>query len=149
MCQDGSVQQITIKKNQKMTTFPFANNFFNDHESPKRTAPLEADTHADVIIVGAGIVGLTSAYALRKEGLDVALVEREHVGFGSSGRHLGHIATHAWDLGKNQPERLAAWAQNCLEEIEAVVNTEGIECEFMRCPYYTPTNTEAAAKALP
>ena len=149
MCQDGSVQQITIKKNQKMTTFPFANNFFNDHESPKRTAPLEADTHADVIIVGAGIVGLTSAYALRKEGLDVALVEREHVGFGSSGRHLGHITPHAWDFGKIQPERLAAWAQNCLEEIEAVVNTESIECEFKRCPYYTPTNTEAAAKALP
>ena len=80
----------------------------------------------DVVIVGAGIVGLTSAYTLKKAGLDVALVEREHVGFGSSGRHLGHITPHAWDLGKNQPEKLAAWAQNCLDEIQAVVEQEGI-----------------------
>jgi glycine/D-amino acid oxidase-like deaminating enzyme len=44
---------------------------------------------------------------------------------------------------------LAAWAHRCLDEIEAVVDREGIDCEFARCPYYTPTNTEAAGRALP
>ena len=63
-----------------MPNFPFTNNFFNESANPERTEPLKADTDADVIIVGAGIVGLTSAYTLRKAGLDVALVEREHVG---------------------------------------------------------------------
>ena len=132
-----------------MRKFPFANNYFNEDPSPQRSAPLQTNMQVDVVIVGAGIVGLTSAYTLKKAGLDVALVEREHVGFGSSGRHLGHITPHAWDLGKNQPEKLAAWAQNCLDEIQAVVEQEGIECEFVRCPYYTPTNTEAAGDALP
>ena len=46
----------------------------NDIEFPKFPS-LEEDIQVDVIIVGAGITGITSAYLLVNEGLKVAVLE--------------------------------------------------------------------------
>jgi glycine/D-amino acid oxidase-like deaminating enzyme len=46
---------------------------------------------ADVVVVGGGIVGLCTAYALRARGFDVAVVEQRFVAFGASGRNSGCI----------------------------------------------------------
>ncbi|GIV57727.1 MAG: D-amino-acid dehydrogenase [Rhodothermaceae bacterium] len=45
----------------------------------------------DVIVVGAGAVGLCTAYFLREEGFDVAVVAREPVGTGASAGNAGMI----------------------------------------------------------
>ena len=129
-------------------TIPFKTSFFADDEHPARTDVLAGDARADVVIVGAGIVGLSCAYTLRNEGLDVAVVEREHVGFGSSGRHVGHLTPHMWNLGREAPEQLAAWAQGCLDETESVLAAEGIECDFARCPFWLPAASEADVEGV-
>ena len=49
-------------------------------------------TPESVIIVGAGIVGATTAYFLTQAGVKVTLVEREHPGWGASGRSAGYIS---------------------------------------------------------
>jgi len=46
---------------------------------------------ADVVVVGAGISGLATAYELRKKGYDVVVVEQRFPAFGASGRHAGAI----------------------------------------------------------
>jgi glycine/D-amino acid oxidase-like deaminating enzyme len=46
---------------------------------------------AGVVVVGGGIVGVTTAYFLATKGHDVALVEQREVGFGASGRNLGFL----------------------------------------------------------
>jgi glycine/D-amino acid oxidase-like deaminating enzyme len=130
-------------------TIPFKTNFFAEDESPARTDALAGDSHADVVIVGAGIVGLACAYTLREEGLDVALLEREHVGYASSGRHLGNLTPHMWSMGEEQPQLLAAWAQDCLDETEKLLAAERIECGFRRCPYWMPAVRESDAEEVP
>src|SRR4051812_21639011 len=47
----------------------------------------------DVVIVGAGISGLSTAFWLEKEdpGLKIAIVERGRLAFGASGRNAGFI----------------------------------------------------------
>lgn len=52
-----------------------------------------ASRNFDVIVVGAGISGISAAYWLKKEdpGLKVAVVERGRMGFGASGRNAGFI----------------------------------------------------------
>ena len=52
-----------------------------DHASP-----LVGDIDADVVIVGGGFSGLSTALELRAAGLDVVLLESRFAGFGASGR---------------------------------------------------------------
>ena len=114
---------------------PFKNNFYSDNQPP-RTAALSGKNKADVVIVGGGIVGLCSDYTLREEGLDVVVLEREHVGFGTSGRHLGHVTPQMWDMGGDA--RLGGWAQTSLDTTEQMIVNEGIDCGFKRCTFWLP-----------
>jgi glycine/D-amino acid oxidase-like deaminating enzyme len=125
---------------------PFKNNFYSDNQPP-RTAALSGKNKADVVIVGAGIVGLCSAYTLREEGLDVVVLEREHVGFGTSGRHLGHVTPQMWDMGGDA--RLGGWAQASLDTTERMIVNEGIDCGFKRCTFWLPALNERTAFDLP
>jgi glycine/D-amino acid oxidase-like deaminating enzyme/nitrite reductase/ring-hydroxylating ferredoxin subunit len=54
--------------------------------------PLEAGAHHDVVIVGAGITGLTTGLMLARQGLDVAIVEAGEVGELASGANTGKIS---------------------------------------------------------
>jgi len=53
--------------------------------------PLDGDAQADVVVVGAGLTGLWTAYYLLEAdpSLDVLLVEQVSAGFGASGRAGG------------------------------------------------------------
>ena len=63
----------------------------------------------DAIVVGAGIVGASSAYFLARAGLNVAIVERAHVAAGASGFAFGMVS-QPFVPGPNAPavERLLA-----------------------------------------
>jgi len=52
-----------------------------------------------VVIVGGGIVGCATAYFAARDGLDVTLLEREHVAFGASGRNPGFVWLHCRNPG--------------------------------------------------
>ncbi len=49
---------------------------------------------SSVVVVGGGIVGVTTAYFLAKKGHDVTLVEQRHIGYGASGRNMGYLWMH-------------------------------------------------------
>jgi glycine/D-amino acid oxidase-like deaminating enzyme len=53
--------------------------------------PLEADAAADVAVVGAGIAGLSVAYALARAGASVIVLERDRMANAASGRNAGFI----------------------------------------------------------
>ena len=63
---------------------------------------------ADVVIIGGGVSGLSSAFWLAREGVDVVVVERGVVGWEASGRNggmIGHRGTPASDgLGRASHE---------------------------------------------
>src|SRR6476620_10415640 len=46
---------------------------------------------ADVIVIGAGFTGLSTALHLREAGVDVAVVEAAEPGWGASGRNNGQV----------------------------------------------------------
>ncbi len=59
----------------------------------QRRPSLPGDREADVCIAGAGFTGLWTAYELQRARpqLDVVVLEREHAGFGASGRNGGWL----------------------------------------------------------
>jgi glycine/D-amino acid oxidase-like deaminating enzyme len=54
-------------------------------------APLDADLTVDAAIVGGGIAGIATAYALAREGASVAVLERGELAEGASGRNAGFV----------------------------------------------------------
>lgn len=53
----------------------------------------------DVIVIGGGNVGCSTAYFLNKKGYKVTLLEREALGYGASGRNFGFLWLHLRPAG--------------------------------------------------
>src|SRR3984885_6751538 len=52
---------------------------------------LTGTAQADVVVIGAGFTGLSTALHLREAGVDVAVVEAVEPGWGASGRNNGQV----------------------------------------------------------
>ena len=107
---------------------------------PPASGPLPRK--ADVVVVGGGYTGLWAAYyLLRSEpGLDVLVLEAEHVGFGASGRNGGWVSA-LWpvspDVLARGSGRAAALAQlaalrDTVDEVGRVDEHEGLGAGFVK-----------------
>ncbi|MEM8536522.1 MAG: FAD-binding oxidoreductase [Pseudomonadota bacterium] len=52
----------------------------------------QGDLTCDVCVIGAGFMGLSTAYHLAQRGYDVVLLDAQRVGFGASGRNGGQVS---------------------------------------------------------
>ena len=100
----------------------------------------ELPARADVVVVGAGLTGLSTALHLARQGADVALLEANTVGWGASGRN-GGMATPGLAIGFSKAVRrygagrAAAMFQaynDAIDTVEELVTSEGIDCSFER-----------------
>lgn len=67
-------------------------NLYRDTAEPASpTPPLDGDVRADVVIVGGGFTGLSTALHLAESGSKVVLLEAEEPGWGASGRNGGQV----------------------------------------------------------
>ena len=53
--------------------------------------PLDYALDCDVAVIGGGFTGLSAALACAENGLKVALLEAQSIGFGASGRNGGQL----------------------------------------------------------
>jgi glycine/D-amino acid oxidase-like deaminating enzyme len=118
--------------------------WFSALKAPLRFNKLTGNLSTDVVVVGGGIAGMTTAYLLSKAGKRVALLDDGYIASGETGRTTAHI-THALDdryynLEKRhgrEGTRLAAESHTAaINLIETVVDTEGISCDFERLDGY-------------
>ena len=95
---------------------------------------------ATVCVIGAGIAGLTTAYLLQREGIQVQVVEAYGIGAGETGRTTAHLTavlddrlSHLERLFGRERTRLAVEShQFAIDRIEEMVNEEAIACDFER-----------------
>src|SRR3712207_572657 len=69
-----------------------------DHSPVAETPRLTADESCDVVIVGAGMAGLSTAYELSRSGLSVVVIDRGGIGNGMTARTTAHLATELDDF---------------------------------------------------
>ncbi|MFN2543063.1 MAG: FAD-dependent oxidoreductase [Actinomycetota bacterium] len=105
---------------------------------------LQAEIAVDVAVLGAGIVGTTAALLLRRHGLDVALLERDRVGLGTTG-HTTAKLTAGHNLiyeslerkhGAGAAKLYAAANEDGIEFVSRMVDKEGVDCDFERKANY-------------
>ena len=70
-------------------------------------APASIPDHADVVIIGGGIVGISAAWFLARAGIDVIVCEKGHVAGEQSGRNWGWVRQQGRDL-RELPMAMAA-----------------------------------------
>lgn len=99
---------------------------------------LESDISVDVCIVGGGIVGITTAYLLKKENLKVALVEADNILLGTTGHTTAKVTSqHALiydklsrSLGDEKALQYAQANEYAIKFIRDLVRSENIDCDL-------------------
>jgi sarcosine oxidase subunit beta len=91
----------------------------------------ENNKTADVIIVGGGVHGAAAAYYLSKEGVKVALFEKEYLSSGSSGRSAAGLRQH---FGTEVNCRLAKYNLEVFPTLEEELGGE-LNLEFTQWGY--------------
>src|SRR5437588_941516 len=62
------------------------------------SSPLRRDETCDVVVIGSGIAGLSTAYELCRFGRSVIVIDRGKIGRGMTARTTAHLATELDDL---------------------------------------------------
>lgn len=104
----------------------------------------------DVIIIGGGITGVTTAYELIKKGKKVAILEAGRVGNSTTGDSTGNLYVSVQKsygkllayFNRDEIHKIIRSRQDAIDYIEKIVNQHHIECDFLRRPSYYYTNDE-------
>jgi glycine/D-amino acid oxidase-like deaminating enzyme len=124
---------------------------------PARPA-LQGALEVDVVIVGAGYTGLWTAYYLKRaqRDLEIAVLEREHAGFGASGRNGGWVSgffsgpPRTYQRGRSGEGYAALQRQmfKTVDEIGAFLGEHEIDAEFVKSGALSVALGEAQALRL-
>ncbi len=101
-------------------------------------------TQQDVVVVGAGITGLTTALCLLREGRQVLVIDREGIGAGETLRTSAHLASALDDRfytlarwhGEDGARLAAASHAAAIDWIEEIASASDADCGFRRIPGY-------------
>ncbi len=101
---------------------------------------LDGNVHVDVVIIGAGIAGLSTACLLAQAGRSVAVLDDGPLADGMTQMTTGHLTSMHDDryfevekLHGPEGARLAAASHAAaIERIHEIVRREGIDCDFAR-----------------
>jgi glycine/D-amino acid oxidase-like deaminating enzyme len=106
---------------------------------PEPRPPLQADSSADLVVVGGGYSGLWTAVLAKERdpSRTVVLLEGQRIGWAASGRNGGFCAaslTHGKNNGEQRfPDEihtLERLGRQNLTEIESAIGRHGIDCDF-------------------
>jgi glycine/D-amino acid oxidase-like deaminating enzyme/nitrite reductase/ring-hydroxylating ferredoxin subunit len=118
--------------------------YWIDTVRPLEFQSLNQETSCDVLIIGGGIAGLSTAYNLVKLGRNVIVVEDGFIGSGESGRTTAHLTCALDDryyeiektFGKDGSRMAAQSHAAAIDFIEKTVSEEDIDCSFERVDGY-------------
>jgi glycine/D-amino acid oxidase-like deaminating enzyme/nitrite reductase/ring-hydroxylating ferredoxin subunit len=103
---------------------------------------LSHDLSVDVVIVGGGLTGLTTAYLLQRDGHKVAVIERDRCGAVDTGHTTAHLTAltdaRLYELIDTFREEAArdVWEAGTvsIQQIACIVDKESIACDFRWLP---------------
>jgi glycine/D-amino acid oxidase-like deaminating enzyme/nitrite reductase/ring-hydroxylating ferredoxin subunit len=127
-------------------------------ETTTEIKPIQAsqETRFDVIIVGAGITGITTGLLLQSSGKKCLILESHSVGFGTTSGTTAHLNTlldvpyttiiKNFDVDKGK--LVARATRDAIRLVKSNIRKYGIRCGFEMCDGYLLAEDEKQAKEL-
>jgi glycine/D-amino acid oxidase-like deaminating enzyme len=111
----------------------------------ERRPALDRDIGVDVAVVGGGLVGLTTALLLEREGMDVAVLEMRRTGAGATGYTTAKLSSlHgltytklARGIGRDLARTYGEANEAGIARVFELADELGIECDLRRKPNYS------------
>ncbi|MBN9271691.1 MAG: FAD-binding oxidoreductase [Mesorhizobium sp.] len=114
---------------------------------------LDGSVKADLVIIGGGFSGLSSALHAATKGLSAVVLEAEAVAWGASGRNAGFVVPNfakmdpddiVARLGAERGERLVDFAATSGDLVFELIRRHAVACAADRSGWVQPAHTEAA-----
>jgi glycine/D-amino acid oxidase-like deaminating enzyme len=107
---------------------------------PNPYQPLKENLVTDVVIIGGGLAGVTTAYCLTQSGKKVVLVEDGTIGSGETSHTTAHLVTALDDrythfeklFGEEDTLLIAQSHKAAIDFVEQTIQQEKIDCHFER-----------------
>jgi glycine/D-amino acid oxidase-like deaminating enzyme/nitrite reductase/ring-hydroxylating ferredoxin subunit len=117
---------------------------------------IKEDLEVDVAIVGGGIVGITTAYLLKKQGMKVAVIEADRILQGTTGHTTAKITSqHALiyarlkqQVGQELAQQYADANESAIHLIASTAAENNIDCDFSWRPAYVFAQSDKYMKDL-
>jgi glycine/D-amino acid oxidase-like deaminating enzyme/nitrite reductase/ring-hydroxylating ferredoxin subunit len=116
--------------------------YWSDSATLPQFPPLSNDLTVDVVIVGAGLTGITTACLMKQAGAKVALLDRQRCAAADTGHTTAHL-TYVTDYRLHQLVKnfgkegaKAFWEAGVagIDQIDQIVRERKIDCEFKWVP---------------
>src|SRR4029450_10528895 len=106
--------------------------------------PLDGDQRADVVVIGSGIAGLSTAYELTGRGRSVVVLDRGRIGSGMTARTTAHLASALDDgyaqlieaRGLDVAQTIYQSQAAAINRIERIQARDQIACDVERVDGY-------------
>ena len=127
-----------MKRDGQNLSFWQKNNFDRTYQSDA------IDDFHDIIIIGGGITGISTALELQRRGKQCLIIEQENLGFGTTGGTTSHInnfldtsyAELINQIGEEKSKSVLNAALKVLPYIKNNIQKLHIACEFNECDFY-------------
>ena len=111
---------------------------------PLTYPPLQADAVCDLVVIGSGIAGLSSAFEAARFGAKVVVIDRQDITGGMTARTTAHLVTEIDDryfslieaVGEEQARLYHESQVAAVSRIAQICKDEGIDADFTRLPGY-------------
>lgn len=126
------VQASAIKRDGSNTSL------WQHVESPLINTHPSSSNHYDVIIIGAGITGLTTAILLQEAGKNCIILDHHAPAFGTSGGTTAHLNTYfdtsypqiEKDFGEDAAKLVAQSGKESIQLVKDLIDRYTIDCDF-------------------
>jgi Rieske Fe-S protein len=127
-----------------------------DDDAPPRRTPLPGDLTVDVLVIGGGIAGITTALLCARDGARVAVVEARRVASGVTGCNTAKVSAlqstiYSAIRSRHGEEAASVYAQAStagVERIAALASEQGIDCALHRRPAFTYAADESQVTSV-
>lgn len=118
--------------------------------------PLPGNCSVECAVIGGGMAGILTAYVLKKQGIDVIVLEADQIASGQTKNTTAKITSQHGMIydrlikkaGAYRAKLYAIANEAAIDAYEEIVNEEKIECHIERLPSYLYTLDKRKEKSL-